>query len=114
VRTIIAGGRDFKPKDRDWGILDGFLKSIPITEVISGHAAGADQFGEAWAAHNKIPLRVFPAKWKEHGKQAGYLRNVQMADVADAVILFPGGKGTAMMEKIALAKGLRVFTPYWR
>jgi len=32
-----------------------------------------------------------------------------MADYADAVLLYPGGKGTASMKALALQKGLQVF-----
>lgn len=108
MRTIIAGGRDFVPTNDDWSILDTLKDSIPITEVISGHAKGADSFGEAWADRNEIPLKIFLPDWDKYGKRAGFLRNIEMAKEADALVAFPGGRGTAMMLKIAQEYGLKI------
>jgi hypothetical protein len=41
----------------------------------------------------------FPPDWKKYGKSAGYRRNKEMAEVADALVAFWDGKskGTANM-----------------
>jgi len=53
-----------------------------------------------------------PAEWDKYGKSAGYRRNQDMANVAEALIAIRVGgessKGTTHMIKIAEAKGLRV------
>jgi hypothetical protein len=99
MKTIIAGGRDYYLDDEDTDKLDNL--KVKITQVISGGARGADSCGEIWAKNNNIPLKIYPADWNTHGKSAGYIRNKQMAEVADACILFPGGRGTEMMFKLA-------------
>lgn len=59
--------------------------------------------------HN-IPLELYPADWNGYGKSAGYRRNVQMAQVADALIAITNGSpGTKHMIDIANEKGLKVF-----
>lgn len=109
MKTIIAGGRtltDSKP------VVEAIRASgFVITEVISGGAPGADHYGELWAALYAVPLRVFPADWKAHGKAAGPIRNRQMAQEADALIAIWDGrsKGTANMIRTALSLGLRVY-----
>lgn len=58
----------------------------------------------------RTSFKEFPADWDKYGKRAGYLRNVQMLDEGkpDLVVAFPGGKGTAMMVKLAKERGVRV------
>lgn len=112
MRVIIAGGRDFVPKLRHWLMLDDLHEQIQITRVICGMARGADLFGRNWAISVGMPVSEFPADWNKYGKSAGYLRNVQMAENADAVVLFAGGKGTQHMANIAREKGLKIYD--WR
>lgn len=49
------------------------------------------------------------ANWIKYGKRAGHIRNMEMADYADAVMLYPGGVGTDDMYSVAKSKGLRIF-----
>jgi hypothetical protein len=112
MRTIIAGSRTFNNYD---GLILA-VRSAPFvpTLIISGTANGADKLGERYAIENKLPLEKHPAMWKDekgvYRKNAGYLRNVQMAEVADALIALWDGesKGTKHMIDIARRKGLIV------
>lgn len=88
LRTIIAGGRDYSLTLSD----EAWLDTLPIREVVSGGASGADAGGEAWAKKRGIPIKRFPADWKTHGRAAGPIRNRQMAEYADAVVLFLEGE----------------------
>lgn len=112
MKLIIAGGRDYQLSDADYGLLDELRLSrfvAPIEEVVSGGASGADECGEAWAKLREIPVRRFPADWKTHGKAAGPVRNKAMAQYADAVALFPGGRGTNSMYQEALNAGIEIY-----
>lgn len=55
-------------------------------------------------------MTCFRADWEQCGRQAGPLRNARMLAEGrpDAVIAFPGGKGTADMVRKARAAGLPV------
>ena len=55
-------------------------------------------------------MEVFPANWNKFGKSAGFRRNEQMAEVADALIAFWDGKshGTKHMIEIMENKKLLV------
>lgn len=110
MRTIIAGGRNYFLTPSDIEKLNS-LKS-EITEVVSGAATGADAGGEKWAHQNNIPVTLFKANWKLFGKSAGHRRNRQMAEYAEAVILFPGGTGTENMFHQAQTCGLKIYD--WR
>lgn len=101
MKLIIAGGRDYQFNRRDIALLNDIHKKYTITEVVSGAAPGADMHGEMWAATNGIPVKQFPADWDKHGRAAGPIRNRQMADYAEALAIFPGGRGTRSMREIA-------------
>jgi hypothetical protein len=109
LKTIIAGSRNII----NYQVLLNALKEykFPITEVVSGTASGVDKLGEFYSKVNNIPLKQFPADWNKYGKKAGYLRNVQMAEYAEALIAIWDGisKGTKMMIDIASQKGLKVY-----
>lgn len=68
-------------------------------EIVSGTAGGADRLGEAYAYSQGFSVKRFPADWDEHGKAAGVIRNAEMAEYADAAIIFWNGvsKGTKNM-----------------
>jgi hypothetical protein len=109
MRLIIAGGRDYQLTEADYLRLDAIHERYCVVEVFSGGATGADECGKQWAAKNDIVFTCYPADWKNHGKAAGPIRNRQMANEAQAVALFPGGRGTESMWKEADAAGIRIF-----
>lgn len=106
---IIAGGRDFVYTELDIAMLDEIAEKNDITEIISGGATGADNFGEEFAKINNIKLTIFKADWKTHGKAAGPIRNKRMAEYADCLYAFPGGRGTQSMINEAKRKGLIIW-----
>ncbi len=98
AKVIVAGGRKFVGGTLDTSVLDELRKARwQIFELVCGMAKGADEFGRQWALRRGYVVHEFPADWDNLGKRAGILRNVQMADFADALIAFPGGTGTAHM-----------------
>ncbi len=107
MKTIIAGGRTYDLTVHDYMKLDRIRPLI--TEVVCGCAKGADTRGELWAQVNKIPVKRFEPDWDRYGKQAGILRKRELAEHADAVVLFPGGRGTDNMFAVAKELGLRIF-----
>ncbi len=112
MKLIIAGGRDYIRRPDDALKLDLLHTEITITEVVSGCAKGADTYGEEWASSLDIPIKKFLANWYKYGKQAGFVRNAEMAQYADAVVLFPGGKGTEHMYNMAKSHELKIYD--WR
>ena len=108
MRTIIAGSR---------GLGDAHVRAameacgwLP-TAVISGKARGADEAGEKWAHERSIPVELFPAKWRELGKRAGFYRNEEMTWHAKALVAVWDGvsRGTEHMIFVARGAGLKVF-----
>lgn len=99
MKLIIAGDRRL----RSWDLVNVWASNVAefrrITEVVSGHAPGADRLGEEWAANAQLPCKQFPAQWDKHGKSAGFIRNIEMAKYADMLLAFPApdSKGTPHM-----------------
>lgn len=114
MKVLVCGGRDYSDKMAVWYTLDAFGPP-EITSVISGMARGADTFAAEWARKFSFPLQEFPANWKRDGRAAGPIRNQQMLDegMPDAVIAFPGGKGTADMVQRAEKAGIPVHKIGW-
>jgi hypothetical protein len=115
MRTIIAGTRTLE----DYSLvakamLEAKAKGIVPTVVLSGTARGIDQLGEKWAEEHGVPIERYPAPWDKYGKAAGTIRNTQMAEKANAVVLIWDGKssGTKDMRNQALSRGLKVHTLY--
>ncbi len=108
MRTIIAGSRSIT----DPHVLDRALRRCgwQPTVVLSGCAQGADRLGEQWANYNHIPIERYPADWDGKGKVAGHVRNLQMAENADALIALWDNvsRGTKDMIRIATKSGLRL------
>lgn len=110
-KVIIAGGRDYTDKHTLFAFLDKLVaqEKIAPRAVISGCARGADTLGEQWAKARGIDVIRCPAEWDRHGKEAGFIRNQKMADMADSLVLFPGGRGSADMKRRARKKYLRIW-----
>ena len=111
MKILICGGRDYKDQKTVDKAMDHAVRHINPDDitVISGHARGADQIGEAWAKSRDLSLDLYPAKWETYGKSAGFKRNIQMLDTKpDMVVAFPGGKGTAHTVRNAKERGIDV------
>ena len=114
MRVLIYGGREFVPSNKSFAFFHDLwifqnLVGKPITKVISGHARGADEYGERLANFWNIPLELYPADWETHGKAAGFIRNQEMLDSGvDLAVQFPGGNGTKDMRKRLDKAGVRV------
>ena len=98
MKIIIAGSRNYQLSQNDIYMLN---KLEYITEVISGGAKGVDYYAEKWAENLNFPIKIFPANWKKYGRAAGPIRNKQMAEYADALLLIWDGvsRGSANMKK---------------
>lgn len=97
----------------DRGISYGTFSSVDDDEreIVSGGAYGTDHAGEIIARmmmlEENVKLTVFNADWKTHGKSAGMIRNREMADYADELLLVWDGKsaGSRNMKEEMVKRG---------
>lgn len=108
TKTIVAGSREGVTLEA----VEQAMSEAPfvITEVISGTARGADRYGEQVAQKYNVPIRRFPADWNQYGKRAGYIRNAEMSNNAEALVAVWNGhsRGTKHMIDLAKRKGLKI------
>lgn len=102
MKLIIAGSRDLQVPVE---FIDGCLFTFKFpTELVSGCAKGIDECGLNWAKtqnSGNFPIKKFYPDWGTHGKKAGPIRNKQMAEYADELLLIWDGesKGSKNMKE---------------
>lgn len=107
MKVIIAGSRTIT----DMRFIEAAIREsgFNITEVVSGAANGVDKLGARWAVRRGIPVKQFRAAWNIYGfKEAGPIRNEQMARYADALIAIWDGKSKGTAHMIWIAKKLKI------
>lgn len=101
MKLIIAGSRTITLSSDQ---ITSYLaqNNVPVvTEVVCGLDRDSDLSAKEWAENYEIADTDFYADWDTHGKAAGPIRNKQMAEYADALLLIWDGesKGSANMKK---------------
>lgn len=104
MKTIIAGSRSFD----DYEMLEKCCSDLNITTVICGEAQGADTLGKIYAENHGIPIISMPANWNVYGKSAGYRRNIEMAKIAEQVVVFWDGASKGSYHMINIAKSMNL------
>jgi hypothetical protein len=103
--VILAGSRSL-------GLYELLCRAVvhsefSVTEVVSGGARGVDALGERWSLeHLGKPATRFAAEWEKYGRRAGFIRNAQMAQHAEALVALMLGhtRGTSdMVERMRAA-----------
>lgn len=109
MKVIIAGSRNIT----DYKAIGQAINAskFEITEVVCGCAIGVDRIGQTWAIANGIPVKEFPANWDVYGRSAGPMRNIKMAEYADAAIIVWDGKSPGSLNMIQEIK--KVNKPYF-
>lgn len=106
MKTIIAGSRTIT----DYKLLEKLIAAInfEITEVVCGMAKGVDTLGQTYARLNNIKISYFRPRWELYGKSAGFKRNKEMANYAEAAIIVWDGfsNGSKNMIELSIKKGL--------
>ena len=107
TRVIVCGCRDFDNKAFCFSQLDEILSGYTDPEIVSGHADGADHFGEEYAKAHGLKLSIFPAEWSRYGRAAGPIRNRKMLEYASEetplIIAFWNGKSRGTKNMIMQA-----------
>ena len=118
LAIAVTGGREFTDEEaveaRFAQILQrtGFAPSDVMG--FDGMARGADEICHRVAKRFGFLTERFPADWRSEPKEAGFIRNRQMADCLlglecmVGVIACPGARGTAHMTRYSLGVGLLV------
>lgn len=114
----VCGGRYYTNKRFLFDTLTELYNSLPKSttlHVVEGGQSGADYFARQWVRMaRKYKWRVrgttVGALWYKYGKSAGPIRNAEILDTYNPVLVlaFPGHKGTQNMIKQAKERGIKV------
>lgn len=113
MRILVCGGRDYQDQDCVGDSLERLRRAGLISLLIHGDASGADRLASQWARGAGVDQVSYPANWRAHGRAAGPMRNRRMLHHGrpQAVVAFPGGRGTADMVEVARQAGLLIWQP---
>lgn len=99
MKVVIAGSRGIT----DYALVPKAVEAsgFKITEEVCGKAVGVDWLGEHYAKLNNIPVKEFPPEWNKYPpKVAPIMRNITMAEYADAAIIIWDGKSPGTRHMI--------------
>ena len=86
MKLIIAGSRDIHVTPQFIHHCIEIFKLEPSI-IVSGGCRGVDINGETYAHWIGVPIMRFEADWNKFGKQAGHLRNKQMSEYSDQLLV---------------------------
>lgn len=86
MKLLIAGSRSITDYDLSPHVPDG------VDLIITGGAKGVDTLGEAYARRRGIPTVTVKPAYEKYGRAAPILRDEEMVDMADAVLVVWDGK----------------------
>lgn len=98
MKLLIAGSRSIK----DFNISKHVPKETKL--IISGGAVGVDTLAEKFADESGIEKRIFLPEYSIYGKAAPIVRNKQMVDFCDRVLIIWDGKSRGTKSTIDYAK----------
>lgn len=109
---MVTGSRTWKSRAVILAALD--KRDPKEYVVVHGGAKGADSIADEVARQIGFEVQVYPADWAKYGRGAGFVRNAQMASVADECLAFWDGesRGTAHARNTCMELGVPVYT-YW-
>jgi len=90
MKLLIVGSRDIKDFDLSPYVSD------EIDTIISGGADGVDSLAEKYADSKRISKIILRPRYELYGRSAPLKRNMEMVNMADAVLIVWNGhsKGT--------------------
>lgn len=101
-RTISDKNFIFSEIEKCW---NENLNSEPII-LVEGEAKGVDSIAKEWAISKGFELEAHRPDWKRYGRGAGIIRNKEMVDTSDFVLILWDGKSKGTASDIKFCEKL--------
>ena len=98
MKVLVAGSREICDFD-----ISEYIPS-ETSLIISGGAQGIDKIAEEFADIHKISKLILYPNYKKYGKAAPLIRNKEMIDIADTVVIIWNGKSRGTKFTLDYAK----------
>lgn len=97
MKLLIVGSRSIE----DFNLAEYVPSETDM--IISGGAKGVDSLAEQYADQHRISKLILRPRYDLYGKAAPIIRNQQMVDLADAILIIWDGqsRGTRATERYA-------------
>lgn len=107
-RFAVTGGREY---DDYYKIMDNLCKVVSSAVLVHGAAEGLDTLADYFWKSVGQEVEPHYADWRQYGKSAGIIRNVEMLNSGiELLFSFPGGQGTRNMTNICRKAGIPIVT----
>ena len=73
------------------------------TMIVSGGALGVDSLAQSYAKEHGLPIKIHYPNWNEHGKAAGFKRNVSIVEDSDFVLVLWDGDSSGALHDVHLS-----------
>ena len=97
MKIAVVGSRSITVPDLSKYIPQG-------AEIVSGGAKGVDTCAAEFATKNGLKLTVFLPQYERYGRAAPILRNKEIVDYADKLLIFWDGSSKGTLSVIEYAK----------
>lgn len=101
MKILVTGGRNFTDRRLIEQVFGHLNETVGPCLMCHGGARGLDIMADEVARSLGWEVQAYFADWEREGKSAGFIRNQRMLDdfKPELGIVFPGGRGTADMER---------------
>ncbi len=99
MKIAVIGSRKLSP---DGDILEKYLSGA--SEIVSGGAKGVDACAAEYARRNNIALTELFPRYDLYGRGAPIVRNKEIVDYADKIIVFWDGSSKGSLSVIKYAE----------
>ena len=97
MKIAVVGSRGISKVDIGRYLFD-------VEEIVSGGAKGVDCCAAEYAREHGLKLTVFLPKYERYGRAAPIMRNREIVDYADKVIVFWDGSSKGTLSVIEYAQ----------
>lgn len=85
MKLAIIGSRNCPPIR-----IEDYFPFVPDT-IVSGGARGVDSYAKHYAVNHNIPIIEYLPDYKQYGRSAPFLRNIQIVETCDYLLAFWDG-----------------------